>query len=103
MYARMVQCTLKPDKIREFETVLKDEVFSTAGEQPGFVDLIGMTSEDHPGLAVAITIWEDRQSADRFYSQQSPMVEFLSPLMEKPPTVAHYNVTGHRYRTRQAA
>jgi hypothetical protein len=75
------------------------DVFSLAGEQPGFVDLIGMVSEDHPGLALAITFWEDRQSADRFYAQQSPMVEFLSPLLEKAPTVAHYTVTHHRLQS----
>lgn len=103
MYARIIECTLKPDKIREFDTTLSDDVFALAGQQPGFIDLIGMVSEDHPGLALAITLWEDRQAADRFYAQQAPMMEFLSPLMEKPPTIAHYNVTRHSFSTRRAA
>jgi quinol monooxygenase YgiN len=103
MYARIVECTLKPDKMQDFDKILSDKVFPRAGEQPGFVDLIGMVSDGHPGLALAITVWEDRQSADRFYAEQSPMMEFLSPLMEKPPTVAHYTVTHHRFSAHRAA
>src|ERR1019366_8059974 len=103
MYARIVECTVKAEKIQDFDRVLSDEVFPRAGEQPGFLDLIGMVSDDHPGLALAITVWEDRQSADRCCAQQSPMMEFLSPLMEKPPTVAHYTVTPHRFSARRAA
>jgi quinol monooxygenase YgiN len=103
MYARVIECTLKPDRVREFNSILSEDVFAAAGQQPGFVDLIGMVSDDHPGLALAIAPWEDRPSADRFYEQQAPMMDHLSPLMEKPPTVAHYTVSRHSFSTRRAA
>lgn len=103
MYARVIECTLNPDRVQEFNAILSDDVFAVAGQEPGFVDLIGMVSDDHPGLALAITVWEDRPSADRFYAQQAPMMELLSPLMEKPPTVAHYTVSRHSFSTRRAA
>lgn len=90
MFTRIVDCTLKPEKRADFNKTLHDQVLPVVKTQPGFVELIGLTSSEHPDHALAITFWRTQEDADRFYVHAAPMVDTLRPLLAKEPAVEHY-------------
>ena len=92
MYARIVTCTLPPEKQGELNNILGDQVLPILKDQPGFVDLVGMASDDHPDHVLGMSLWKTKGDADRFYTHAAPMVDALAPLATSPPTVEHYNV-----------
>lgn len=105
MYARVVEYRLKLAKNDEFFRVLQDQVLPLAKERPGFVDLMGWISDEHPEHAFAITYWNTKEDAERFYRQDAPMVALLSPLAERVETEHYYVLvsTGHQITKSQAA
>ena len=49
MFTRFVECHVKPDKKDDFTHQLRNDVLPILQKQPGFVDLIGLVSENDPG------------------------------------------------------
>jgi len=105
MYARVVEYTLKRAKQDEFFAVLQDQVLPLAKARPGFVDLMGWISDEHPEHAFAITYWDTKEDAERFYRQEAPMVQLLSPFAERTEAEHYYVLisTGHQIAKSQAA
>lgn len=93
MFTRVVHCTLKPERRTEFNQILHDKVLPEVKNQPGFVTLIGLTSDEKPDHALAISFWKSRGDADRYYQGSAPMVDHLKPLL-KGAEVEHFNVDG---------
>ncbi len=62
MFTRVFDCILKPEKRGDFNTVLRNQILPAVRKQPGFVNLIGLTSHERP----AITFWKTKEDADRF-------------------------------------
>lgn len=92
MFTRVVDCILKPEKRGEFNTVLRDQILPSVRKQPGFVNLIGLTSHERPDHALAITFWNTKEDADRFYLTAAPMMDFLRPLVSHEPFVEHFTL-----------
>lgn len=92
MYARIVDCMLQAEKRNDFNNILRDQVLPILKDEPGFVDLVGMVSEEQPDHALGIALWKTKEDAYRLYIHREPMVDSLKPLLTHPPTVAHYNV-----------
>ncbi len=92
MYTRVVDCTLKPGKQLEFNTVLREKVLPVIKNETGFVTLLGFVSDDRAEHALAITIWKTRDDALRFYRNEAPMRDFLGELASEPPKVEHYDL-----------
>ena len=105
MYTRVVECNVKLTKKDEFFNTLQNQVLPLAKKQPGFVDLMGWASDEHPDHLFAVTFWKTKEDAERFYRQEAPMVEMLSPLSENTVTEHYYVLisTGHRLSADQAA
>jgi heme-degrading monooxygenase HmoA len=100
-----VQCTVRLTWKDEFFNTLQNKVLPLAKKQPGFVDLMGWASDEHPEHLFAVTFWQTKEDAERFYRQESPMVAMLSPLSESTVT-EHYYVpisTAHRIAAGPAA
>jgi heme-degrading monooxygenase HmoA len=93
MFTRVVHCTLKPEKRTEFNQVLHEKVLPEVKNQPGFVTLIGLTSDEKPDHAIAVTFWKSREDADRYYQRSAPMVDHLKSLLNSSE-VEHFNVDG---------
>ena len=93
MFTRVVHCTLKPEKRTEFNQVLHDKVLPEVKNQPGFVTLVGLMSDEEPDHALAISFWLSREDADLYYQGSAPMVDYLAPLL-KTSKVEHFNVDG---------
>ena len=93
MFTRVVHCTLKPERRTDFSQVLHEKVLPEVKNQPGFVSLIGLTSDEKPDHAMAVTFWKTREDADRYYQGSAPMMDHLKPLT-KSSEVEHFTVDG---------
>ncbi len=93
MFTRVVHCTLKPERRTEFNQVLQEKVLPEIESQVGFISLIGLMSDEKPDHALAITFWNSRQDADRYYQGSAPMMDYLKPLL-KSADVEHFSVEG---------
>jgi len=92
MYARIVTCTLPTEKREDFNDTIRDQVLPILKKQPGFVDLVGMVSEEQPDSTLGIALWDSKEDADHFYIHSEPLLDSLKPLLTHPPVVEHYNV-----------
>jgi heme-degrading monooxygenase HmoA len=55
MFARIVECHVKPEKRDEFTNKLRSELLPILQKQPGFVDLVGLVAENDPDRSVAVS------------------------------------------------
>jgi quinol monooxygenase YgiN len=92
MYARIVTYTLQTEKRGDFNRILRDQVLPILKREPGFVDLVGLVSDEQPDHALAIALWKSREDASHLYIQSEPMLDLLMPPLTHPPTVQHCNV-----------
>ena len=65
MFTRMVECRVKPDKRDEFNNKLRNDVLPILQKQPGFVDLIGLTSESDAERVISVSFWKNKEDAER--------------------------------------
>ena len=80
MFARFVECHVKPDKKDDFTGKLRDGVLPILQKQPGFVDLIGLVSENDPERIVSVSFWNSRQDAERYQREHYDRIaEMLKP------------------------
>jgi quinol monooxygenase YgiN len=107
MFTRIVECYVKREKRQEFTDEVQNHVLPILQSQPGFVDLIALTSEDEPERAVSITLWKSRADAERYQNTHfEAVVEFVRPMLRDEPSVEFYNVeasTAHRIAAGKAA
>src|SRR5438093_5099109 len=88
MFTRIVECRVKPDKRDEFNNKLRNDVLPILQKQPGFVDLIGLTSESDAERVISVSFWKSKEDAERYHREQyNRIVDTLKPTVRKDPTV----------------
>ena len=92
MYARNVQLSLKPNSAGEFTRTFEKDILPLLRKQNGFADEI--TFLDAGGKeAVAISLWDRKESADRYGHDTYPQVlKGLEKVLEGTPKVQSYEV-----------
>jgi quinol monooxygenase YgiN len=107
MFTRIVECHVKPGRKQEATTKLTNEVLPILQEQPGFVDMIGLTDEHDPDRLVALSFWKTKEDAERYHREHFHHVsELLEPMVTSTPKVQTYNVessTTHNIAAGKAA
>ena len=107
MFTRIVECYVKKEKSQDFSDRIQNHVLPILQSQPGFVDLLALSSEDEPERTVSISLWKSRADAERYHRDHYPeIVDSLRPLLRDEPSVEFYNVeasTAHRIATTKAA
>ena len=107
MFTRFVECHVKPDKKDDFTRKLRNDVLPILQKQPGFVDLIGLVSENDPERIVSVSFWNSRQDAERYQREHYDRIaEMLKPSLKRDPVVDTFNVdtwTAHRIAAGKAA
>ena len=89
MFARIVECNVRPEKKDEFNQKLRNEVLPILQKQPGFVDLIGLTHDSNQEREVAISFWNTKQDAERYHREHyNRITEMIKPLLKSDPKVA---------------
>jgi heme-degrading monooxygenase HmoA len=107
MFTRIVECLVKPDKRDDFNNKLRNDVLPILQKQPGFVDLIGLSSESDAERVISVSFWKNKEDAERYHREQyNRIVETLKPTLKKDPTVETFTVetsTTHRIASGRAA
>jgi heme-degrading monooxygenase HmoA len=92
MYARTVKLHLKPNSVSEFTRTFEKDILPLLQKQDGFKDEITFVAE-HGRDAVAISLWDSKESADQYTRDTYPQVlKGLTRLVEGTPEVQAYGV-----------
>jgi quinol monooxygenase YgiN len=90
VFARALELTTRPGKLREVVRTLRDGVMSTLSAQPGFLEEFILASDAEPDRVVFLTRHEH---AEWFYRHHyRKMWRKLEPLLEFEPVIRTFNV-----------
>ena len=107
MFSRIVECYVKSEKRQEFVEAMQKLVLPILQSQPGFVDVLTLSSEDEPERTVSISLWISRADADRYHREHfEHILKTIGPQLRDEPSVEFYNVeasTAHRIADGKAA
>jgi quinol monooxygenase YgiN len=107
MFTRIVECYVKKEKKQDFTEKMQNVVLPILQSQPGFVDLLALSSEDEPERVASISLWRSRADAERYHrAHYDEIVDSLRPMLRDEPSIEFYNVeasTAHRIAAVKAA
>jgi quinol monooxygenase YgiN len=107
MFTRIVECYVKREKRQDFVDKMQKLVLPILQSQPGFVDLLALSSEDEPERTVSISLWKSRADAERYHREHfDEIMNAVRPLLRDEPSVEFYNVeasTAHHIAAGKAA
>ena len=87
-FARNIHFQIKKGKEQEFAGLFEKEVLPMLRKQDGFQQEMTLVN---PKGAYAISLWDDRKSAETYQSTTYPKVlDKLTPFIEGSPTVETY-------------
>jgi heme-degrading monooxygenase HmoA len=93
MYARMIQATTKPGRLKEFVSTMTERALSLLKQQPGFVDAIALSSDTDRDQFVGVTLWKSKEDADKYINGQGKQIlESIKPLLQQEPTFRTFNL-----------
>jgi quinol monooxygenase YgiN len=107
MFSRIVECYVKREKRQEFADKMQNLVLPILQSQPGFVDLLALSSEDEPERTVSISLWKSRADAERYHRAHfDEIIHSIRHTLRDEPSVEFYDVqasTAHRFAVGKAA
>jgi heme-degrading monooxygenase HmoA len=97
MYARNVSLNLKPNSAKEFTQKFEQDILPLLRKQNGFKDEITFLGEGGKD-AVAISLWDRKESADAYSRDTYPEVlKGLATMVEGTPKVNAYEVASSTF------
>jgi quinol monooxygenase YgiN len=97
MFARSVSFHLKPGRSAEFTQLLDKEIIPTLRKQPGFQDEMALVAPG--GDAVAISVWDLKESAEKYVRSAYPdVLKALTTVIEGTPRVETYDVSNSTFQ-----
>ena len=94
MFARILDCQVKPEKKEEFVKVIKNEILPILQKQVGFLEILPFFPEKmKEEKAITISLWATKADAERYEKEFYPKVQeivkpyLLAPLVVRPYTV----------------
>ena len=97
MYARNVFLNLKPNSAKEFTQKFEQDILPLLKKQNGFQDEITFLGEGGKD-AVAISLWDRKESADAYSRDTYPQVlKGLETMVEGTPKVNAYEVSNSTF------
>lgn len=93
MFTRIAEFMLKPDKIDEFRAIFARDIYPVLRRQPGFVEVVGLISDENPYKFLSITFWRSKNEADRYGAEQYEMlIDCLTACLDRIPEVRSFTV-----------
>jgi len=93
MFARSAEFTPKPEMKEEIVNVISKEVLPILKKQQGFMDFLPFVPETKTQQWMTVTLWAEKQDAERWEREGFPTVEGILKLyLVAPPIRNHYNV-----------
>ncbi|HXE89899.1 MAG TPA: antibiotic biosynthesis monooxygenase [Terriglobales bacterium] len=106
MFARMVELTLKKDKLNELRDRFDSEILPLLRRQTGFTDELVLRADGNSERVVAISLWNTREDAERYHREHYPKIaDILKPLLATNPTLQTFTVevsTPHKISAKAA-
>lgn len=97
MYARNVSLNLKPNSAKDFSKKFETDILPLLRKQNGFKDEITFVAENGKD-AVAISLWDRKESADIYSRDTYPQVlKSLATMVEGTPKVNAYEVASSTF------
>ena len=97
MYARNVSMHLKANTAAQFTQMFEKDVLPLLRKQNGFRDEISFVAADR-SEAVAISLWDRKESADNYSRDIYPQVTtLLAKVVEGTPKVEAYEVSNSTF------
>lgn len=97
MYARNVSISLKPNTAKDFAKKFETDILPLLRKQNGFKDEITFLGEGGKD-AVAISLWDRKESADAYSRDTYPEVlKGLATMVEGTPKVNAYEVASSTF------
>ena|SRR5579864_6308642 len=92
-FARALELTTRPGKLREVIRTLRDQVTTVWRTQPGFIKEFILASDAEPDRVVVLTLWTRHEHAEWFHRHHySRIRQALEPLLEFEPVIRTFNV-----------
>ncbi|HYG97964.1 MAG TPA: antibiotic biosynthesis monooxygenase [Terriglobales bacterium] len=93
MFTRIVEFTLKRDKVDDFRRILTRDIHPVLKQQAGFVDVVGLVSESDPYTVISITFWHTKNEAERYGAEQYPrFIDMVRPFLQAAPIIRSFTV-----------
>jgi hypothetical protein len=93
MFARIVEFVPRYEKKDEFIKTMRNEVLPILKKQVGFLDILPLFPEMKNEKAVHITLWMEKNDAERYEREVFPRIEdIVRPFLTTPITWKLYNV-----------
>jgi heme-degrading monooxygenase HmoA len=94
MFARILDCEVKPEKKEEFVKVIKNEVLPILKKQTGFLEILPFFPEKmKEEKAITISLWTTRVDAGRYERESYPKVlDILKPFLTSPVKANYYTL-----------
>jgi heme-degrading monooxygenase HmoA len=93
MYTRFVECRVKPESKDDAINVMRSQILPTLKNSPGFMDLVGLTSDTDTNVLVTISFWKTKQDAERYYRDHYPHnLNLIRTYLIGEPTLRTFNV-----------
>ena len=105
MYSRIINCTIKPDRINEFRNALNTQLPRIQSQQ-GFIDNIE-SLDPATGKFCCVTLWKNAADVENYDNGLfKEIAAGLGPLMQDDPTVQTLpveNSSAHNVKAGKAA
>ena len=99
MFTRIVECYVKKEKKQDFTEKMQNVVLPILQSQPGFVDLMALSSEDEPERVASISLWRSRADAERYHrAHYDEIVAFVTREPSGTYTAPNGKVCTYRIR-----
>jgi heme-degrading monooxygenase HmoA len=93
MHARLIQVTTKPGHLKDCIKSLVEQGIPILKQQPGFVDVVGLTSDTERDQFVGLTIWKSKEDAEKYANGQARQVlDSIKPFLQQEPTFRTFNL-----------
>ncbi|HWR34844.1 MAG TPA: antibiotic biosynthesis monooxygenase [Clostridia bacterium] len=106
MFARIVEMSIRPDKINDFRTFATKDILPVLKKQNGFVDAMALIGDDSTHI-LSLTFWKTKADIERYERDDyANLIEKTKLLLNSEPKVRVYNVhtsTFHRITEGMAA
>jgi len=92
MISRIIDCTVRIDRMDDFRSLVTSNLLPRIKEQRGFVDAIESINADD-GHYVCMTLWQSRSDVERYDEGLfKEVANELMPMMQGAPTVSTLEV-----------
>jgi heme-degrading monooxygenase HmoA len=103
----MIQVTTKPGQVKDCTKAMFEQSLPLLKQQPGFVDVLILSSDTDREHFVGVTFWRCREDAEMHVKSQARQeLDAIRPFLQHEPTFRSFNLeasTMHRVGLARAA